>query len=80
MMTNILKHATHGHLLVRRFTDGTGGGVDVMAMDKGPGIGDIVHAIENGYSTVGTPGRGLAPSAGKRTSSTSIRAQAPTRS
>jgi len=59
MMTNILKHATHGHLLVRRFTDGTGGGVDVMAMDKGPGIGDIARAIEDGYSTVGMPGTGL---------------------
>jgi anti-sigma regulatory factor (Ser/Thr protein kinase) len=59
MMTNILKHATHGHLLVRRFTDGTSGGVEVMAMDKGPGIGDIAHAIEDAYSTVGTPGTGL---------------------
>lgn len=59
MASNILKHATNGHLLVTKFADGTGNGIELLAMDKGPGIGDVARAIEDGYSTVGTPGTGL---------------------
>jgi anti-sigma regulatory factor (Ser/Thr protein kinase) len=59
MASNILKHATHGHLQVTSFADGTGSGIELLAMDKGPGIDDLARAIEDGYSTVGTPGAGL---------------------
>jgi anti-sigma regulatory factor (Ser/Thr protein kinase) len=59
MATNILKHATHGHLLAKPFNDGTGSGIELLAMDKGPGIADVARSLEDGYSTVGTPGTGL---------------------
>ncbi len=59
MATNILKHATHGHLLATTFEDGTGSGIELLAMDKGPGIADVARSLEDGYSTVGTPGTGL---------------------
>jgi hypothetical protein len=42
-----------------RFADGTGRGLEVLATDKGPGIGDVARSLEDGYSTVGTPGTGL---------------------
>jgi len=32
---------------------------DVLALDRGPGIKDVVRAFEDGYSTAGTPGTGL---------------------
>jgi anti-sigma regulatory factor (Ser/Thr protein kinase) len=59
MASNILKHATHGDLRVTRFADGTGSGVEVLAMDKGPGIGDVARSLIDGYSTTGTQGTGL---------------------
>ncbi len=59
MASNILKHAGHGQLIVSAFADGTGSGVGLLAMDKGPGIRDIARSLEDGYSTAGTPGNGL---------------------
>ncbi|MBI0325515.1 ATP-binding protein [Burkholderia plantarii] len=64
--TNILKHAKHGELLVRELPQhgppsGTpaGGGVELIALDNGPGIIDVRAAFEDGYSNTGTPGTGL---------------------
>ncbi|TDY49910.1 anti-sigma regulatory factor (Ser/Thr protein kinase) [Paraburkholderia rhizosphaerae] len=68
--TNILKHAQHGELLVRELPplpasrDGAappGGtcGVEVLAIDRGPGIADVHAAFDDGRSTAGTPGTGL---------------------
>ncbi|AJK45939.1 ATP-binding SpoIIE family protein phosphatase [Burkholderia plantarii] len=65
--TNILKHAKHGELLVRELpTRGppsglspAGGGVELIALDNGPGILDVRAAFEDGYSNTGTPGTGL---------------------
>ena len=59
MASNILKHAAHGHLTVTQFDDSTGRGLEVLALDKGPGIDDVARSMEDGYSTVGTPGTGL---------------------
>ncbi|HZI58879.1 MAG TPA: SpoIIE family protein phosphatase [Verrucomicrobiae bacterium] len=33
--------------------------MDIMALDKGPGIADLTRALQDGYSTGGTPGTGL---------------------
>lgn len=59
MASNILKHATRGDLLATPFRDGTGSGIELLAMDKGPGIADVARALEDGYSTAGSPGTGL---------------------
>jgi anti-sigma regulatory factor (Ser/Thr protein kinase) len=32
---------------------------EVLALDRGPGIKDLVRAFQDGYSTAGTPGTGL---------------------
>jgi len=34
-------------------------GVDVLALDRGPGIADVERALRDGYSTAGTAGTGL---------------------
>lgn len=59
MASNILKHATGGYLVVSGFDDAAGKGVELLACDKGPGIADVARSLEDGYSTVGTPGTGL---------------------
>lgn len=59
MATNIFKHAADGHLILDRFADGAGSGIELLAADKGRGIADVGRALEDGYSTVGTSGTGL---------------------
>jgi anti-sigma regulatory factor (Ser/Thr protein kinase) len=56
---NVLLHATRGELLICPFRDGEQIWLDILAIDSGPGIRDIAHAMEDGYSTIGTPGQGL---------------------
>ncbi len=53
--TNILKHAGHGELLVRALERG----VELIALDRGPGMADVGAALSDGHSTAGTPGTGL---------------------
>jgi len=58
--TNILKHAGEGTLYVMRAQSGASmAGVDVLAVDDGPGIADLATSIQDGVSTAGTAGNGL---------------------
>ncbi len=60
LATNLVKHAAAtGRLIVGRFSDSTGAGVELIAIDKGPGIREIDRAMEAGNSTTGTMGAGL---------------------
>jgi len=58
--TNILKHAGEGTLYIMRAQSGVEtAGIDVLAIDSGPGIGDIETSLRDGVSTAGTAGTGL---------------------
>jgi len=60
--TNLAKHARNGELLVRPLqTNGsaTPEGIEILAVDRGPGMPDVPRAREDGYSTAGTLGHGL---------------------
>lgn len=59
LATNILKHAKSGAILCENIAHNGSGGLRVLALDKGPGISDLSRALEDGYSTSGTPGNGL---------------------
>lgn len=63
LATNLTKHATDGELLFRplRNTDGATNlrGIEILALDRGPGIRDLTTAREDGYSTAGSLGHGL---------------------
>lgn len=56
--TNMLRHAHHGIVVLRPLA-GPPAGVEVIALDKGPGITDVSRAMRDGYSTSGTAGQGL---------------------
>lgn len=62
--TNIVKHAGHGEILLRvlhqKSDTGTEfSGVEVIAIDKGPGIINLNWQMEDGNSSAGTYGIGL---------------------
>lgn len=56
---NLLDHATGGELVVRPLEDDDAPGVEILALDRGPGIANVAACLADGYSTGGTPGTGL---------------------
>jgi anti-sigma regulatory factor (Ser/Thr protein kinase) len=57
--TNLAKHATGGEILLYALQSGQIGGIQVLALDKGPGIANAAQAMRDGYSTSGSPGTGM---------------------
>lgn len=57
--TNIAKHAGRGEIMLRSIDSAGVRGVELIAIDSGPGIPDIDRALRDGYSTAGTSGAGL---------------------
>jgi anti-sigma regulatory factor (Ser/Thr protein kinase) len=56
---NLVKHAENGLLLVRAVRTDEQAGVEIVAIDHGPGMADLAHAVGDGHSTAGTLGIGL---------------------
>jgi anti-sigma regulatory factor (Ser/Thr protein kinase) len=56
---NMLRHAGGGELYIRAGADESFEGVELLAVDRGPGISDVRRSLEDGHSTGGTPGTGL---------------------
>jgi hypothetical protein len=54
----VLKHGGGGELIVRATIDPIQAAVEVMALDRGPGM-NAALCLADGYSTTGTPGLGL---------------------
>jgi anti-sigma regulatory factor (Ser/Thr protein kinase) len=75
LATNIAQHAGEGELLVRD-TGGERPTIEVLAIDKGPGIADVTRAMVDGYSTAGTLGHGLG-SVGRQSDEFEVFSQAP---
>jgi len=65
LATNLLKHGGGGDIVAGRFDDAEGSGIEVLAMDRGPGMTDVARCLEDGYSTAGSLGQGLG-SAGRQ--------------
>ena len=60
LATNLFKHAKSGEILVQIIEDkGMPVGIDLIALDHGPGIQNLPEAMRDGYSTYGSSGTGL---------------------
>src|SRR5690349_12592428 len=59
LATNILKHGNGGEVLVGAYGEGPDSGIELIALDKGPGIPNVAESLADGYSTAGTAGKGL---------------------
>ena len=59
--TNLLKHASGGFLVAGLIESPseTATAIQLMSLDKGPGIPDLAAATKDGFSTAGSPGTGL---------------------
>jgi anti-sigma regulatory factor (Ser/Thr protein kinase) len=56
---NLVKHADQGVLLLRPVRAAGQAGVEIVAIDSGPGMADLAHSVGDGHSTAGTLGIGL---------------------
>ncbi|MDP4172397.1 MAG: ATP-binding protein/SpoIIE family protein phosphatase [Bacteroidota bacterium] len=61
MATNIIKHCTDekGELLVQKICLKDRCGIELIAIDKGPGMRNVTQCLTDGYSTAGSQGTGL---------------------
>jgi anti-sigma regulatory factor (Ser/Thr protein kinase) len=62
LATNLVRHAREGRLILRPTAGGAAGAVasvEVLAVDAGPGMGDVDRCLSDGFSTSGTAGNGL---------------------
>src|SRR5262249_2560494 len=59
MATNLARHAVDGVIVLRVRRAGDRIGVEVVAIDAGPGMADITTSTIDGVSTAGTLGIGL---------------------
>lgn len=57
--SNLVKHAQEGTLLLRPARRAGRAGVELVAIDSGPGMADLALSAADGHSTTGTLGIGL---------------------
>ncbi|HEU4852142.1 MAG TPA: ATP-binding SpoIIE family protein phosphatase [Telluria sp.] len=57
--TNILKHAGHGEILLRPLGICDSSGIEIIAIDNGPGMRDLAGNMADGTSSAGSYGVGL---------------------
>ena len=59
MASNLYKHGTvDGEILVK-LLDPQAAGLEIICLDKGPGMTNVLRMVEDGVSTAGTSGQGL---------------------
>ncbi|WP_133649546.1 SpoIIE family protein phosphatase [Paraburkholderia flava] len=57
--TNILKYAGQGEITLRNYDENGSQALEIIALDRGPGIANIASAMTDGFSTGGSLGAGL---------------------
>jgi anti-sigma regulatory factor (Ser/Thr protein kinase) len=59
LATNLFLHAIGGEIIVRMLPAEMGPGLEIIALDRGPGIANVRRCMADGYSGGGTRGCGL---------------------
>lgn len=59
LATNLVRHAKDGLLLIGAYTQAQGAAIELISVDRGPGIRDVQQSMLDGVSTGGTQGNGL---------------------
>lgn len=59
MANNLHRHASGGNVLIRALQGDDRSGVELLAIDRGPGMANVARCMEDGFSSGGTAGAGL---------------------
>lgn len=59
LATNLARYAQGGEVFLRTFVIGEDTGLEIVAVDRGPGMTNVDRCMEDGYSSGGTAGQGL---------------------
>jgi anti-sigma regulatory factor (Ser/Thr protein kinase) len=59
LATNLARHGRGGEVLTRAIEDSEATGLELIAIDRGPGIANIADSLRDGSSTYGSSGTGL---------------------
>lgn len=59
LATNLARHGGGGNLLVQPLPTPTVSGLELIAIDRGPGIADVARSLRDGISSRGSAGTGL---------------------
>ena len=59
LATNLVKHARDGTLIINSQTGRDRSQLQMIAVDRGPGMTDVSRCLQDGYSTAGSPGTGF---------------------
>ncbi|MBW4494761.1 MAG: SpoIIE family protein phosphatase [Oscillatoria princeps RMCB-10] len=57
--SNLVKHATTGELVLQSLHWDGSTGIEILALDRGPGMANVSRCLNDGFSTAGTAGTGL---------------------
>lgn len=57
--TNLVKHASGGEMMLRGSWVGDTPILDILAIDRGPGMSNLAECLRDGFTTAGTAGNGL---------------------
>ena len=57
--TNAIRHAAHGQLILRTLHAQGRNGVEMLCLDRGPGMANVADNLRDGFSTAGSMGTGL---------------------
>jgi anti-sigma regulatory factor (Ser/Thr protein kinase) len=59
MARNVVRHGKGGEMIVRQILTPAASGLELLALDQGPGLRNVVECLRDGFSTAGTTGNGL---------------------
>jgi anti-sigma regulatory factor (Ser/Thr protein kinase) len=59
LANNLMLHAGGGELLIQTLGADDAAVIELLAIDRGPGMANVERCMIDGYSTAGTPGTGL---------------------
>lgn len=57
LATNLVKHASGGRILLQALADAKS--LELLSVDRGPGMTDVARCLRDGYSSTHSPGTGL---------------------
>jgi anti-sigma regulatory factor (Ser/Thr protein kinase) len=59
LASNLWKHAQRGELHIAPLSARGDAGIEILSLDRGPGISNVSECLKDGHSTAGTAGTGL---------------------